>query len=146
MVLGVGHVEVARRVKGYAPGIAELSRRCARAANDFKRLVIRIEHLDAAVTELTNVLPPYRIHADIIWVAQLAFALARFAISADELAVAGKDLDAVVAGVGHVDPVLGLGAHPFRAVELARRVAGMAESGQQLLAARGKLLQIGRAH
>src|ERR1035441_6516607 len=110
MVLGVGHVEVARRIQGHAPGIAELSRSCARAADDFKRLVIRIEYLDAAVAELTDILPPRRVHTDVVGVAQFALALARLAIGAEELAVAGEDLDAVVAGVGHVNTVLGLEA------------------------------------
>src|ERR1035441_10037383 len=140
MVLGVGDIEVARRIQGQAPGITELAWRGAWAADDFQRLVIRIEYLDAAVAELTDVLPSRCIHADVVGVTQFTVALARLAMGADELAVAGKDLDAVVAGVGHVDSVLGIDAHPFRAVKLARRVAGMAEAGQQLFAAGGKLL------
>src|SRR3954462_9973395 len=56
MVLRIGDVKISFGIKGDAPWIGELAGFTSRLAHDFHRLIIRIEDLDAAVAELTNIL------------------------------------------------------------------------------------------
>src|SRR6266513_6541960 len=102
MVAGVGHIQIAVRIEGDAPGVAETARRAARAAEDFQRLPPSVENLDAAVAELANKLVSSCVHAHVVGVAEFARPGARVAISSQPFALARKDLDAVIAGIGDV--------------------------------------------
>src|SRR5882672_9297352 len=123
MVLRIRHIQISRRIERHAPRIAESSWLGSRAADDFERLIIGVKNLDAAVAEFADVLPPGGIHANVVRIAQLAFARAGFAVGAYEGSVARKDLDAVIAGVGDVKPVLGIHAQAFGTVARAAETA-----------------------
>src|SRR5512138_1206343 len=106
MVLRVRDVEVASRVERDTPGIAEAAGFGAAAAEDFDGAVIAIENLDAAVAELADVLPTVPIDANVVRIAEFAQAFARLAVDAEQFAVARKNLDPVIAGIGDIHSVL----------------------------------------
>src|SRR5437870_5788125 len=97
VILRVRHVEVTGGVQRHTPRVAEPAWHHARTANDLQRLIVRIEDLDTAVAKFANVLPPCGIHTNIVRITQFAFARAGLAVGPDELAVSGKDLDAMIA-------------------------------------------------
>src|SRR5258708_5910757 len=97
VILRIGHVKIPGGIQRDAPGITEATRFGARTADDLEWSVVRIEYLDAAVAELTHVLSSRGIHTNVIRVAQLTFARTSFAVGAQEFAVAGKYLNAMIA-------------------------------------------------
>src|SRR6266576_6220756 len=82
VILGVGHIKISGRVQRHSPGITEATRLGAGTADDLDRPVVGIEYLDAAVSEFAHILSATGIHANVVWVAQLAFARPRFAVGA----------------------------------------------------------------
>jgi hypothetical protein len=62
------------------------------------------------------------------------------AILAQEFAVAGKNLDAVIAGIGHVDIVVRVDAEALRAAEFAGLVAQFSPGAETFFAVRGEML------
>src|SRR5262249_22046830 len=127
VILRVSDVEVAGGVQRHAPWVAEPARSHARTANDLERLIIRIEDLDSAVAEFANILSTRLINTNIVGITQFAFARAGLAVRPDELTVAGKDLNAMIARVGHINPILSIDAKSFRPIKLTRAGAGAAE-------------------
>src|SRR6266568_7797324 len=113
MVLRIGDVEISGGIQRDAPWIAELARVGAWATDYFQRVAGGIENLDAAVAEFADVLTAGAIDADVVRIAQFAFACARLAVGADEFAIAIKDLDAMIAGVGDEEMVLLIDAKAF---------------------------------
>ena len=89
---GVRIVELA----GIGPGLAD----------DFDGLIVGVKNLDPAVAKFANVLSASAIDADVVRITQFTGAIAGLAIHAQELTVAGKYLDAMIAGVGDVYAIL----------------------------------------
>ena len=106
MILGIGDIEIALGIERYTPRIAKAARFDSRSADNFQRLIIGIKDLDAAVAEFAHILPSGTVDTNIVRITQLALARSSFAVGADELAVAGKDLDAMIAGIGNIHVVL----------------------------------------
>src|SRR5438105_3331845 len=106
MVAGVADVKIAARVERDAPWIIELAGSCASAAEQLDRLVVRIKDLDAAIAELTDELPPIPVNTDIIGITHLTRILTRPPVGAQPFSGWGKDLDTMIAGIGHMDLVL----------------------------------------
>src|SRR5437773_604554 len=131
MVQSVSHIKIARGIERHSPRIAELSWLGPCHANDFDRLVVRIEDLDAAIAEFANVLASGAVHANVIRIAQLAFAGAGLSISSKEFAVAGKNLNAVIARIGDVQTVMSIDAKSFGPIELTRSRPGLAEASEE---------------
>src|SRR6267378_3478135 len=104
MVHGVGDIKVPFGIKRDAPRIAELARRGTGAADNFDQFVMRVESLNATVPELTNELVPRRVHPHVIRITQFARTGSRPAVAPDILSVRRENLDAMIAGVGHVKP------------------------------------------
>src|SRR5437016_13768088 len=97
MVAGVGHIQIAVRIEGDAPGVAETARRAARAAEDFQRLPPSVENLDAAVAELADKLVSSCVQAHVVGIAEFAPPRASAAITSQPFTLASNDLDAVLA-------------------------------------------------
>src|SRR5260370_36163105 len=84
VILGVGNIKTSGRVQRDSPGIGKAPRFCAGTADDLDRPVVGIEYLDAAVSEFAHILSSPGIHANVVWVAKLAFARPRSAVGAQE--------------------------------------------------------------
>src|SRR5438876_513802 len=128
MVQSISHIKIAARVEGHSPRIAELGWLGPCHANDFDRPVVRIEDLDAAIAEFANVLTSGTVHANVIRIAQLAFTSAGLSISSKKFAIAGKNLNAVIARIGDVQTVVSIDTKSFRPVELTRSRPRLAEA------------------
>ncbi len=72
IVQRVGHVKIALGIQRDAPGIAELPRRAARAAQNFQWLVLGVKYLNAAVAEFADVLQSAGVHAHVVRIAEFA--------------------------------------------------------------------------
>src|SRR5271166_2062489 len=125
MILRIGYIEISCRIQGQAPRIAELAGLGPRTADDLQRHILGIEDLDAAVAEFAHILAAFAVHADIVGIAQLAHAIARLAVRPDESPVTREDLDAVIAGIRHINPVLGVDAKSLRSIKLPWGGAGV---------------------
>ena len=99
MISGIRDVKISVGIERDAPRVAELPRIATRAAQNFQRLIARIENLDTAVAELANELQPAGIHADIVGVTEFTFAAAGIAVGAQPFAVGREDLNAMIAGI-----------------------------------------------
>src|SRR5438552_3192788 len=64
-------------------------------------------------------MPPGLVHADVVRVTEIAQGAACVAVAAQPRAVRGEHLDAVIARVGHIKPVLRVHAQTLGAVEIA---------------------------
>jgi hypothetical protein len=117
MIEGIGDVEIAVGIEGDGPGIVELARSVAGAAEDFDGTVVGVEYLNAAITELADVLVTVGIDADVVRIAKLAGCNSGLTVGAKEIAVGIEDLDAMVAGIGNVKATETIEAEPFGAVE-----------------------------
>src|SRR2546425_168960 len=146
MILRVGHVKISGRIQRHSPGITEATRFGAGTADDLERLVVGIKYLDPAVAEFTHILSSLGINTNIVGIAQFTFARTRLAVGAQEFAVAGEDLNAMITRVRDINAVLGVNAQSFRTIKLARASTGMAEAIQELngelCSARGCLLPL----
>ena len=100
-----------------------MTRLGAGAANDLDWLIVCIEDLNPAIAEFADVLPPGPVHANIVGITQLAFAAPGLSIGAQEFAVPIENLDAMIAGVRDIDPILRIYADAFRPIKIARGVA-----------------------
>src|SRR6266404_9641927 len=119
VILGVGLIKISGRVQRDSPGITETTRFGAGTADDLDRPVVGIEYLDAAVAEFTHILSALGINTNIVGIAQFTFARTRLAVGAQEFAVAGEDLNPMIARVRDINAVLGVNAQSFRTIELA---------------------------
>ena len=133
VILRVGHVQVAARVEREAPRVVEFSRRTARPTDQFQHLPLRIQHRQAAVPELTNVLPPLLVHAHIVWVTELSPLTSRPAEFTNERAVRPEHLHTVVARVGDEQFAGGGKRQSLGAIELPRRMPRAAHLEQHRL-------------
>src|SRR5262245_33005673 len=108
------------------PRTAELPRRAAGAAPDAERFALQLELLHPAVLQLHHVQGwcSATRTGDVVGIRQLAAFAARSAEAADEFAVGGEDLDAMVARVGDVEVAVGAERHGTDAGELADLGAG----------------------
>src|SRR6267143_947060 len=131
MILRIRHIKIPARVERHAPGVRKSPGLRARPSDDFNWPVVRVENLDAAVAELADKLVSICVDANVVGITQVAFARASPAIRTDELPVARKNLDAMIARVRHVKPVLRIHANPFGPIELTRSDAGFADNIQQ---------------
>ena len=73
-------------------------------------MILGVKDLDAAIAKFADVLPASSIHADVVGVAEFSPGFARFAIGANELAIAGKNLDAMIARIRDIEAILGIDA------------------------------------
>src|SRR5690349_5689523 len=127
MILRIRHVKIASRIECHAPRIAELAGFAAGTTDNLDRLIVGIEHLDAAVAEFAHVLPAVFIHADIIRIAEFTGRSAGPAMAAQKFAFAGVNLDPMIARIGHVEIVVRIDAQSFGPVEIIRTLAALAE-------------------
>jgi hypothetical protein len=102
MVQGIRHVKIAGGIERNAPWIAEAARFRAGTADNFDRLIMRIENLDPAIAEFTDVLIARCVHAHIVWITQLAFACAGLSVRANEFSITRKDLNTMIARISNV--------------------------------------------
>jgi len=123
-------------------------RRAAGRRMNLQRLIIGVEHLDAAVANSqTYCRPahPRRYHRGILN-SPLPLPPCH---GTQQLAVTRKDLNAVVAGIGHVDAVLRVRAESLGAVQFPGPGSGVAEAAQEFRAggvARAGTWHAGRAN
>ena len=129
--MGVCYVKILRRVQSYAPWVSKAAGLRARAADDFNGPVVCVKYLQPAVAELAYVLPPGLVHTNVVRITQFTQAFSGLTIGAQEMAVTGKNLDAMIARIGHIQTVLGVHAQTFRPVEFTWTGAGMAEAAQE---------------
>src|SRR2546422_435024 len=99
MIAGVSDVKVAVGIERDAPRIAELAGFAACAAQNFHRLIARVENLNAAVAKLADKLETLRIDTHVVRITQFAFAATRRAIRTEPFAIGRKDLNAMIARV-----------------------------------------------
>src|SRR6266496_2518736 len=119
MIHRVGHVKIPLRVERDAPWIAELPGCRSGPAQNLHRLSVRVKNLDAAVAELADKLKTLSIHLHVVGITHFAWSRSRFAIGREIFSVRGEYLNAMMARVSHVEPVLCIDAETLRAVELA---------------------------
>src|SRR6266702_4418262 len=123
MIHRVGYVKISFRVEGDAPRIAELPGCRAGPAQNLHRLRLRVKNLDAAVAELAHKLKTLSIHFHVVGITHFASARSRPAECRQKLSVRRKYLNAMIARVGDVEPVLCINPQSLRAVELAIAIA-----------------------
>src|SRR6185436_7989397 len=96
VIPGVSNVEISARIEGDAPRIAQLPGRCARSAQDFHRLIVRIKDLNAAVAKFTHILVSGSINPDVIGITHLSGIFTRLAVRSQPFSIRAENLDAVV--------------------------------------------------
>src|SRR5436309_718436 len=106
VILRIGNVKVSGGIQRDTPGIAEAARLGAWPAYDFERFILCAKHLDTAVAEFADVLTPGRIHANVVRIAQLAFANPCLSVSANKFPITRENLNAMIAGIGNINPIL----------------------------------------
>src|SRR5215813_8169868 len=140
MIARVGHVEVAARIQRDRPRIIQLAGATAGSAEDLQRPLLGIEDLDPAVAELTDVLAAGLVDLHVVRVTEFAQAAPGPAAGLQPFTARRKDLDAMIARVGHVDPIIRAHAEPFGPVELAIARAGASEAEQRMMIRAGERL------
>src|SRR5829696_9032317 len=122
MIPCVRDVEISFRIEGQTPRVAETSRFGSCAADDLDRPILPIKDLNPAVAKFADKLMTLAVHAHIIGIAHLAQPGSGLAKAGGPRAVRCKDLNAMIARIGHMQSLIGTKAQAFRAVELARPV------------------------
>src|SRR4051812_25038066 len=99
MVLGIDHVDPALAVHNQGPRARQAPRLSPGPSPDAERAALGRELLHPMVAVLHDVEIAFRSEREVVGIRHLARALARTAPVANQLALASKDLDAVVAGI-----------------------------------------------
>src|SRR5881409_1872815 len=110
MVSRVRHIKVAVGIKRERPRIIELTRRRSSTAKDLERPIRGVENLNAAVAEFADILSTVAVDLYVVGITQFSGPAAGPAVSLEPLPVRRKNLDAMIAGIGHVEAVVGADA------------------------------------
>src|SRR5439155_23624165 len=140
MIHRVGDVQVSFCVERHTPRVVELSRRRARAAEDFHRLTVHVKNLNPAVAELADELQALGVHLHVVGITHFPAARPRLPVRAEEFSVRRKSLNSMIARVGHVETVLGVDAQALGAVKLAASAAALTDDTNQLFSPGAELL------
>src|SRR3989442_10404846 len=116
MLPSAGEVKFSRGIQRDPPRIAAAAGGAPTPADDFHRLIPAIENLHTAVAEFTDILIAGGINPHVVRVTQFAQGGAGASIRSQPLPLGRKNLDAMVARVGHIKPVCCIHSEYFSAI------------------------------
>src|SRR6185436_14134045 len=119
MIARIGNIQVAVRVQRDAPRVVELPRVASRTAEDLDRPLICIKNLDSIAAEFADIFVSRPINSHIVGVAEFPDSVPGPAMSPKPFAITIKNLDSMVAGIGHKKPIVGAEPKALRTIELA---------------------------
>jgi hypothetical protein len=124
MILRVGHIKISMGVQSDAPWVAKLAGGAPCLSNYLQRPIVCIKNLNATVAKLTHKLSPFGVHNNVVGIAQVTGAGSRFAVEPLEFSTGREYLNAVIAGICNIDPVVCIHSYSLGAIELARGNSG----------------------